>query len=117
MNPQGREDLVLKTIAAGVIPGQIARYIESSNKISQAIINIENDSEYLNKVNYGQGYYASDPDKNINRMNNRQRQLKVRMLEEKKEDLKLEEAKAEEEQKRIEKEAKLYILDMIEFQD
>jgi hypothetical protein len=48
-------------------------------------------------------------------MNNRQRQLKVRMLEEKKEDLKLEEAKAEEEQKRIEKEAKLYILDMIEF--
>ena len=40
----------------------------------------------------------------------------VRLLEEKNEDLKLEEAKFQEEHKRIEKQAKLYIMDMMEFQ-
>jgi len=32
--PWAREDLVVKTIAAGVIPSQVAMYIEKSNKIS-----------------------------------------------------------------------------------
>jgi hypothetical protein len=31
---EARENLVIKTIAAGVIPAQVALYIEKSNKIS-----------------------------------------------------------------------------------
>ncbi len=63
-----REDLVVKTIAAGVIPSQIAKYIEKSNKISQGIANIQNDADYLDLQDYGGGYYATDPEFHFNRV-------------------------------------------------
>ena len=59
---EAREKLIIKTIASGVIPAQVALYIEKSNKISQQIANIQNDSDYLGLQDYGGGFYSTDPD-------------------------------------------------------
>jgi hypothetical protein len=59
--------MIAKTIAAGVIPGQVATDIKKANKINRQIINIMNDMDYMMPPDYGPGYYALDDDKKLDR--------------------------------------------------
>jgi hypothetical protein len=66
--PQAQDEMIAKTIAAGVIPGQISKDISKANRINRQLVNILNDMDYLNPPNYGQGYYAMDDDMKMHRL-------------------------------------------------
>ena len=67
LNAEAQEEMIAKTIAAGVIPGQVASDIKKANKINRQIINIMNDMDYMRPPDYGAGYYALDDDKKLDR--------------------------------------------------